>query len=226
MALHPASKCLFCDISGNYPLTNTCSVCFDTLERLPHCCRKCALPLPEAAEICGQCQKAPPGLNQIHAACPYDRGLDLLIRQFKDSGDFSPLNLFVALLEERLQRTGFQPPDILLPIPMHPLKRLVRGFNQTHLLAEKLGNRLNIDVIYNALGRRVTTDQRTLSVKNRSRNMRRAFFLKNDSLEGLRVALIDDVMTTGATLNSAAKTLNAGGALRVDAWVLARTLIH
>lgn len=226
MTIHLASKCLFCDLSGNYEITNICPTCLDTLRRLPHCCKTCALPIPESVDICGQCQKRPPALDRVYAACPYESGLDALIRRLKDSGDFSSLNIFSALIEERLRHSDNQLPDLLIPIPIHPLRRLWRGFNQTDLIAKKLGKSLDLEVAGGTLGRRMNTDQRNLNLASRFRNTHRAFYLKDNSVEGMRVALLDDVMTTGATLNSAARTIKAGGALRVDAWVLARTLKH
>lgn len=220
------SRCLFCELSGSYKVTNICETCLGNLQRLPHCCQTCALPIPEAAEICGQCQKKPPALDRVYAACPYEQGIDSLIRSLKDNGDFSSLNLFTLLIEERLSRAKARPPDFIVPIPLHPLRRLRRGFNQTDLIAERLGKSLDIEVANQTLGRKMNTDQRRLSLSRRVANMRQAFYLKARSLEGMRVALLDDVMTTGATLNSAARMLKAGGALRVDAWVLARTLKH
>lgn len=226
MTIQLASRCLFCDLSGNYEITNICPVCLDTLQRLPHCCTTCALPVPADVDICGQCQKRPPALDSICAACPYESGLDSLIRRLKDGGDFSSLDIFSRLIEERLRHNGDPLPDLIVPIPMHPLKRLWRGFNQTDLIAKKLGKSLDLEVASGTLGRRMSTDQRNLNLANRLSNTRRAFFLKDIPVEGLRVTILDDVMTTGATLNSAARTIKAGGALRVDAWVLARTLKH
>ena len=217
------SKCLFCDLSGDYSLANICPVCFAAIERLGNCCRQCSLPLPQETDICGKCQIKPPPLRQVIAACPFDGGVGRLLGRLKDIADFSALPLMVQLLEDRLRDLGFSRPDMLIPIPMHPLKQLRRGFNQTQLLADQLGNRLTIDILHTGLKRRLTADQRHLNLQHRARNVRNAF-AAGCSVEGLRIVLLDDVMTTGATLNAAAKTLLAAGALRVDAWVVARTL--
>jgi ComF family protein len=226
MTVHFESKCLFCELSGAYKIANTCQTCFSALERLPHSCLTCALPVPEGVETCGQCQKKPPVMDHVYAACPYEQGIDSLIRNLKDNGEFSTLDIFAVLIEECLRKARTRLPDLIVPVPLHPLRRMWRGFNQADLIAEKLGASLDIEVAHQALGRRMSTDQRTLNLSRRFDNMRQAFYLKSTALEGMRVAILDDVMTTGATLNSAARTLKAGGALRVDAWVLARTLRH
>lgn len=224
MTIPLESRCLFCELSGKYAITNICANCFNLLERLPHCCKTCALPIPDTSDICGKCQKQPLAIDSVFASCPYEQGMGTLIRRLKDHGDFSSLHLFVQLMLERLSTADFIAPDLIVPIPMHPLKRIERGFNQTDILAGALGKELEIEVLGNALGRFKGQDQRKLKLAKRFTNMRHAFFVRDSSIEGLRIALVDDVMTSGATLHSAATALKSAGALRVDAWVLARTL--
>jgi len=113
-------------------------------------------------------------------------------------------------------------PDCLVPIPMHWLSQQRRGFNQSLLLAERLGTLLKIPVKTALLNKaQSTAQQHNLSKRARQRNLKGVF--RCSRAVPAHIVLIDDVMTTGATLNEAARTLKHHGAVRVDAWVLART---
>jgi ComF family protein len=116
--------------------------------------------------------------------------------------------------------------DLLVPVPLHPTRLRAREFNQSLLLADQLGRHLKRPVSATVLVRVLATDpQTTLSRQERLRNLRQAFAVRNaEALAGRRVLLIDDVFTTGTTLNECAKTLRKGGALSVSALTLARTI--
>ena len=116
--------------------------------------------------------------------------------------------------------------DLLVPVPLHPTRLRTREFNQSLLLAEQLGRYLKRPVSAAVLVRVLATDpQTTLTRKERLRNLRQAFAVQNaESFVGRRVLLIDDVYTTGATLNDCAKVLLKGGASSVSALTLARTI--
>jgi len=121
-----------------------------------------------------------------------------------------------------LQRLGSDV-DLIVPVPLHWRRRWTRGFNQTELIADQLGAALSTPVAMRALRRtKATTAQQRLDARTRARNLRGAFTL-HQPVAGLRVALVDDVVTTGATATELTKLLLKGGATTVELWALART---
>ena len=116
-------------------------------------------------------------------------------------------------------------PDVLIPVPLHKLRLLKRGFNQAYELGAYASRLLKIPMRTNGLERlRNTQAQSGLTRKQRRRNMRGAFYWQGSGKPGQHVALIDDVMTTGTTVNECARVLKKAGAKRVDVWVAARAI--
>ncbi len=133
-------------------------------------------------------------------------------------------NTFAEKLAHRT--TPHNLPDYVIAMPLHPNKLRERGFNQSLLLAKKISHELNIKLLPNACQRvRDTLAQSSLKWKERDKNVRDAFRCKVD-LTGKRIAVVDDVMTTGASLNALAKVIKKAGATEISAWVIARTLPH
>ncbi len=154
------------------------------------------------------------------AAFRYTFPVDRLIQAFKYDGQ---LAVGEALAEELAQRLDLlDRPDRLLPVPLHPTRLKERGFNQTAVLARALSRRLGVPVSDGVCTRhRDTPPQADLTRKLRERNVKDAFVC-GAGLAGLRVALVDDVMTSGATLNALARSILKAGAASVEAWVVAR----
>jgi ComF family protein len=179
----------------------------------------CALPLP-GGSTCGACLKRPPAYDEVHARYAYAFPVDALIHAYKYGGDLALARVLAAHL------TGTEPPvaDVLIPMPLAPARLRERGFNQALELARILGRRFDLPVLAQAC-RKVadTAPQAALPWTERARNVR-GVFVCDAQLTGLRVAVVDDVMTTGATLNELARNLKRAGAVRVAAWVVARTL--
>lgn len=116
-------------------------------------------------------------------------------------------------------------PDLLIPMPLHPKRLKERGFNQSLEIAKIMSKQLDIELDYAACTRtKYTQPQASLPLKQRANNIKGAFQCARP-LTGLRIALIDDVMTTGASLNALAKAVKAKGASHVECWVIARTLL-
>lgn len=131
-----------------------------------------------------------------------------------------------ALLAERISKRATTLPDCIVAMPLHSTRLQERGFNQSLQLSIHIGRMLNIPVLPHACVRlRNTPSQSTLPLNERGRNMRKAFSCANN-VAGKHVAIVDDVMTTGATLNELAQALLNAGASEVSAWVVARTLPH
>jgi len=154
----------------------------------------------------------------------YEFPVDAMLRRFKYAGFLSVADLMGALMATRL--AGDAAPDLLIPMPLHPARLKERGFNQAVEFGRVLAKNLNIPMNPQACQRiRPTTPQAGLSLDERQKNLRGAFTCSLD-LNGKHVVLIDDVMTTGASLNELARTVRQAGARSIECWVLARTLKH
>lgn len=202
-----------------------CADCAGLLVRNAPACARCAQPLPEPADACGKCLKDSPAFDAACAGFRYIAPLDHLVQRLKFD---DALAVGRALLPHwvealRAQRGGAGPwPRALLPVPLHRSRLRKRGYNQALELAQGLGVELDIEVRADALGRtRATAPMPGLDWDTRRRNVRGAFAVAGPPLPA-HVALIDDVMTSGATLDAAARALKAAGVERVEALVLAR----
>ena len=218
----PAQPCVLCGSMSREGLW--CAACDDALPYLDAAyCPSCALPTP-CGEVCGQCLKRPPLFARTTAVFGYTFPLDKLIQAMKYGEQLALAYAFAEKLAHRIDKTEL--PDCIIPMPLHPAKLRERGFNQSQLLAAKTACGLGIELLPNACQRvRDTLPQSALPWKERKKNMRDAFCCDAD-LTGRHVALVDDVLTTGASLNALAGAVQKRGADRVSAWVVARTLPH
>ena len=185
-------------------------------------CPVCAA--PGSGEICGTCLKQPPAFARTYAALDYTFPVDKLIQAYKYHQQLALARLFGGLLSQAVRD---QPrPDALLPLPLHPLRLRERGFNQAHEIAKFIAKDLQLPLKPRLARRTVNTAaQATLDWEARKKNMQGAFVCE-EPLAGQHIALIDDVMTSGATLQAAAQTLKRAGAAEVSLWVVARALPH
>lgn len=201
-----------------------CAACDAALPHLDAlCCPACALPTPDGA-TCGHCLSQPPLFARTAAVFSYGFPLDKLIHAMK-YGERLPLAQ--ALGKKLAQHAGRGSlPDCIIPMPLHPAKLRTRGFNQSLLLAATVARELGIELLPHACRRiRDTPPQSSLPWKERKRNVRGAFECDVD-LSGRRVALVDDVLTTGASMEALAEAVLKRGATEVSVWVVARTLPH
>ncbi len=198
-----------------------CDACDAALPYLnaPHC-PVCALPTPQG-DVCGHCLKKPPLFTRTVAVFGYRFPVDRLIQQMKYH---EQLALSRAFAEKFVQRVDSLP-DCLIAMPLHPAKLRSRGFNQAQLIAAPVARALNIPLLSACQRLRDTPSQSSLPWRERSKNMRGAFACNSD-LSGQHVALLDDVLTTGASLNALADAVKKRGAEQISAWVIARTLTH
>lgn len=205
-----------------------CGHCEADLPWLREQCTTCALPLPTFDLICGQCLRHPPSFDHVAVPWRFAFPVDSLISRFKHQARW-PLG---RLLAEQLARhldhgfdEGLPRPDALLPVPLARKRLRQRGFNQAQMLADWLSPALAIPVEKKLLLRiQDTPSQQQLDAASRRRNLRQAFALSSKhDVSGRHVAIVDDVLTTGATAEALARLLKRAGAARVDVYCLART---
>ena len=222
-----SQHCLLCDERCDNLLA-LCSDCEAELPWLGNHCLNCALPLPCAGLSCGACLKRPPSFARVEAAWRYSFPVDSLITRFEHRAQWPLGRLLAELLSHHLQHAfseGLSRPDLLLPVPLSRQRLRQRGFNQAALLADWLSHSLHLPLREHLLVRSHDTPaQQLLSAAERKRNLRKAFALNDhSSIQGRHIALIDDVLTTGATAEAIARLLRQAGAARVDVYCLART---
>lgn len=213
-----AAPCLLCGIAAIK--SNICSGCRADLPWLDaNVCSCCAHPLP-APGLCGRCISEPPHYDRVVAACRYAFPLDGLIQAYKYSGRLVAGTALASLFTNRLQ----QRPDLIVPVPLTAQRLRERGFNQALELARVLGQQMKAPV--NAqlcVKTRDTAPQTRLPWKERRKNIRGAFVVEG-GVAGCHVAVVDDVLTTGATLSELARNLKRAGAASVTGYVIARTV--
>jgi ComF family protein len=219
--------CLLCDEPTDqaYPLCNPCEI---ELPWLQERCTTCAVPLPISGMRCGQCARRPPAFSLVEAPWHFGFPIDSLINRFKHHARWPIGRLLAELLGHWLAHRfdeGLPRPGCLLPVPMGRKRLRQRGFNQALMIAHWLAKSLKIPCDEQMLIRpHETRAQQELGAEARRRNLRDAFRLApNARVKGRHLALVDDVMTTGATAQALAQLLLNAGARRVDVYCLART---
>ena len=197
-----------------------CEACDADLPRLSApACPRCALGSPGEA-VCGRCLADPPAYDATYAALAYRFPVDVLIHALKFRGELALAPLLGGLLAE-CARAGW-PADAIVPVPLSAARLRERGYNQAMEIARPVGEVLRVPVEARLCERtRDTPAQTELVWAERARNVRGAFRC-SAPLDGAVIAVVDDVMTTGATLAEIAKALKAAGAARVFNIVAAR----
>lgn len=215
-----AGPCLVCRERAGAGET-LCAPCVASLPWSGPACTRCALPLPAGDAVCGACLRRAPPLNAVRAVFVYGFPVDRLVPRFKFHHD-----LAAGALLARCMATVLAPlprPDALVPLPLHNARLRQRGYDQALELARPLARRCGVPLRDDLLRRiRSTAPQSRLDAAARRRNVRGAFAAAGDGPMPRHVVLVDDVMTTGATLHAAARALRRAGVARVDAWVCAR----
>ncbi len=195
-----------------------CRGCEAEAPRIRAACPRCALPSRDAGP-CAECRARPPPFAAARAAFAYAWPVDHLLHALKYGGALTLAEWFAREMVD----CGPVAVDLLVAIPLAPARQRDRGYNQAREIARRIGQLTGLPLV-NGLARvRETGSQVGLSGAQRARNLAGAF-VGSDLLAGRRVALVDDVMTTGATMRAAAQAAKRAGALVTEAWVAARTL--
>jgi ComF family protein len=221
-------RCAGCGVRESW----ICPDCAATLARLPAArCRVCAIPLTGTL-ICPSCYRDPPRYDALHAPFLHDGLARDLVHALKYRGQrhlAEPLaHAAAAALPAAVESESLSPAyDLIAPVPLHASRRRERGFNQSELLARHLAETIGPPVLPELLERSRATEAQTQlrGAPARFANVRGAFAVRGDC-RGARILLVDDVCTTGATLEACAAALKRAGATQVDALVVTRTATH
>ena len=216
------SQCLLCP-EPTLGQSNLCHECISELPFISHACSRCGHPLEKADNLCGACISHPPKFDGARCCFQYDNAARTLIHLFK----FKQNRCAASTLLELCCKTMAQPPatfDLIVPVPQHPLRLLRRGFNPAALLANALSIVLKSPVNHKALRRKRNNSPVHLLNKKQRKTALRQSFLVNSPVTGLRILLVDDIITTGATANAIAAILHDAGAHHVEVWAIARTV--
>jgi ComF family protein len=221
--------CSLCSASTN-SARELCHACEGELPWLDKACPQCGIELPDSidGQVCGACLSKTPPFSRCIAPFRYEFPIRELINAIKFNGQLRYSKLLSELLLEQLlatyQHTSL--PECLIPVPLHWRRLQQRGFNQAQQIARPIARGLGIPIKPGLVKRaRLTTSQQSLDRKQRLKNLRGAFTAKLP-FPYQRVALVDDVFTTGVTLTELSNTLKKAGVKEIHCWCLARTLKH
>jgi len=217
--------CVICGCASS--ACNLCRPCFAELPRIGQACLQCGLPLSQAHEqICKHCLCTPPPWESAIAALLYGFPVDQLVCRFKFGRQLPCGQILSREIALAARKRCTELPDCIVPVPLHRSRLVHRAFNQADVLARQVGKALEIPVRGSVLRRRRRTRAHSgLDAGSRRVNIEAAFSCKIPGYKRVmyrHVVLLDDVMTTGATLAECTHVLLRGGVKRVSVWVAAR----
>lgn len=216
-------RCLLCAANDGAEL-GLCDACHKDLpwHKAPQC-PQCGL--SSNGLVCGSCLNSPPDFDATLSLFTYDFPLDAMMQRYKYGSMLNLGYVFGKILNKKVSLAEI---DLIIPMPMHPIRLKERGFNQSLKIGKVITNNHPEKLNYISVQRqRYTPPQASLPLKERVKNIKGVFKINADSIKhfkGKRIAIVDDVMTTGASLIELAKTLKQAGAAHVECWVVARTL--
>jgi ComF family protein len=201
-----------------------CAGCYQKQSLNRTCCQRCALPLADLAgeaTLCGRCIRQLPEYHYVKSLFRYEADIVILIHQLKFSAKISYARSISEMLFTLLDADDL--PDCFLPVPLHTSRLRQRGFNQSIEISRVLARKTGIPIEIDAVERqRRTVSQTDLDAKQRRKNVRGVFRVSSRMLDYKHVLIIDDVMTTGATVNELARVLKRHGVERVGVLCIAR----
>ncbi len=210
-------RCVVCGAPGAG--RDLCKRCESALPWLGAACPLCALP---ADGVCGSCLRHPPPWKRQHALFRYEPPVSRLIHDLKFGSRLQNARLLGGMLAEEVERRGCAAEGVM-GVPLHPRRQRQRGFNQAHELARVVAARLRLPLLTRRCERlRWTTPQSTLARRQRAANLRHAF--RCGGRLPSRLLLVDDVVTTGGTVDAVTRSLLEAGADSIEVWSLCRAL--
>jgi len=216
-----------CEVCGSWSRGGLCGACGEHFASRGHRCSRCALPLATGLDACTDCVREPPPFERCLCVADYGFPWQGLIARFKYGQAPELAALLAAALRASAARDEAPRPQAFVALPLSPRRLAERGYDQAWELARQLGRQHGLPAHARALERRFDAPPQARSSRaQRMRNLQGAFAVPARAqrlVEGRHLALVDDVMTTGASAREAARALRAAGAGRVDLWVVART---
>ena len=238
--LHLPQQCLCCKAPAMRTLA-LCEACEANLPWQPPSCSRCGLWQAEQIThtrmvnadippfICMNCRHVPPVFDHCTSVFAYEAPISTMINRFKEHGGFKEARCLGYLLQSAFRQhyaeQEIAPPAFLLPVPLHAGRLRKRGFNKSAMLANTLSKRIGIPVLHHVCQRRASAHaQRGLNASARQENLRRVFMAGREiaQISQQHVAIIDDVVTTTATVSAMSAVLRSQGAARIDVWCIAR----
>lgn len=218
-------RCVVCSLESED--SGICRHCKAALPWNSRACNGCGLPLPGDDDLrCGACLARPPVIDSVVSPLLFKFPVNHLIHKFKFHGDVAAGRVLAELLIGQISNgETVEMPDLLVPVPMHRWRMLKRGMNPAFELAHHLQKTLKIPLAVHDLRRtRHTPAQSGLDAVHRKKNLKGAFCWSGKKLDGLKIVLVDDVITTGTTISECSRVLIRAGAENVSAWALARAV--
>ncbi len=216
-----------CALCRDWSHTRLCEACIERFCVPRPRCERCAIAVPPGVSVCGACTRQPPPFARAVAAVDYAAPWDGLVRRFKFDAALDLADVLARRILDAVERSAAPRPDWLLPVPLADERLRERGYNQAWELARRVARELPCATDARLLLRlKNSPHQLSLPPAERAANVRGAFAVEPRRRYALRdrhVAVLDDVMTTGATLSEVARSLLQSGAASVQVWVLART---
>jgi len=215
--------CILCGQAG-FDYQDICQGCFNDLSKNIHCCYRCAESFESVnigPQLCGHCISHTAAFDETYAPFKHQGITRYLIADLKFNQQYKNARLLATLLANHLEKTA-EMPEVIIPVPLHKQRYQQRGFNQTVEIAKTLSRQLKLPVdTKSCIRHRNTPHQINLPAKQRHKNIKNAFTICQP-IKAQHIALLDDVMTTGTTVNELARVLKKSGVSRVDVWVCAR----
>ena len=217
--------CLQCDAPGSNRI-DLCERCFKSLPWVHYACQRCALSLTSGnANLCGACRNKKFYFDHVYAPFQFEGFIRDAVYQFKFNQKLNQGKLLAHLFIKHIEKQQLNIPEIIIPVPLHKNRIHKRGYNQALEIARIVSKEIDNELSYREIYRnRDTGVQMELPAKQRHKNVKDAFSLKENStiFKNKHVCIMDDVVTTGNTVNEVAKNIKSAGAKRIDVWCIAR----